>query len=190
MEHINDEAAALAGVAASKAQSRNTPSIADSKSKSNHEVARPLTATSLVTVKQAHRIVRAVSRDFDAQHPTAWLLGIGTGPGPLSLELSQESGIAPGGGPSGCAEEHNGIIYLDHSIIALGTLLNAVAIAIMPAATSRAESLSWSDRFWECVDEILSLARRLIRPAERLDSAEVYACWERKWRASWTWVTS
>jgi hypothetical protein len=77
MDVQNDEAAALAGVAASCKEQSNgiAASVADFKSKSKSEVARPLTGSSLVTDKQAHRIVRAVSRKYPDE---ARLLGIAT----------------------------------------------------------------------------------------------------------------
>jgi hypothetical protein len=201
MDDINDEAAALAGVAASEEQStENDSSIADSKSKSNPEVARPLNESSLVTAKQAHRIVCAVARRLDSEYPSAWLLSVKEWPAGtvvVTCDYSEpplESCV--GYGPSGTAwPEHSaknwfsltGTICLDHTVILLGTLLHAIALTIMPKTKSRAEDLSWKDRFWELCDAILSLARRLIRPAERLDSEQVYAQWLRA-QPRWLYV--
>jgi len=195
MDIQNDESRGPGGGdAASKIinSRKNNSRIADSESESNSEVARPSTELRLVTAKQARRIVRAVSRKFDGEYPTAWLLSIKEYPHG-TIAVVDASATPPietcvGFGRWGCAWAEDsatdywtltGTICLDHTVILLNTLLNAIAFAIMPESKSRAEHLSWSDRFFELRDAILSLARRLIRPAERLDYDEVEAQWLR-----------
>jgi hypothetical protein len=169
MDDINDEAAALAGVAASKSQSNgNDASIADPQPES--KPARPLTETSLISARQAHRIVRAVARKFDAEFPTAWLLSAqeyaaGTvvvvddfATPPLEARVGDGSwGTVWPEHAAGDPWSLTGTICLGHTVILLGTLLSAVSLAIMPKAKSRAEGLSWLDRFFELRDAILSL---------------------------------
>lgn len=171
MKPTNDESRGPdGGDAASKINSRKSnSSIADPEQKSNCAVARSLSESDLISRKQAHRIVRAVARRFDE----AWLLAIAPNTGPLSQELC----IEPNTGPFGTAEEHCGLVYVNHATIILGTLLSAVALAILPEPRSRAEAMSWKDRFFELRGALLSIARRVLRPAERLDDREIEACW-------------
>jgi hypothetical protein len=84
----------------------------------------------------------------------AWLLGVAVGLGPME---------AASAGPFGFADERNGSIYLNHSVVVLGTVIAAIAFALIPKPADRVESLSWLDRWLELRDELLSLARRVLR---------------------------
>jgi hypothetical protein len=101
-----------------------------------------LRETSLISTKQAQRIIRAIIRRFE--HDLAWLLS------PEAVLTASCICTLPQFGD--CA---GGIVA--------GTLVCAIALALMPKAVTRSEDLSWPDRFWELHAAVLSFGRKVLR---------------------------